>query len=147
MTNEQQHVGFGKRLAAYLIDSIVIFLVVQYMVVPMLIASIGGLDYAHTQEGTRLIGERILLFGPMIYIAYFTLMESSSKQGTLGKILMKIKVVNSDYKKLSIVNALGRSVSRIISGIILGIGYIMVLFTKNKQALHDKLAKTYVINK
>lgn len=142
---DTRKIGFGKRLVAYLIDAILIaialFAVSQLMFA--LLVDGGTLS----DELAITIGNRLVLISILLYIAYFTLMESSKKQGTVGKIIMKIKVVNEKFERLTLVNALGRSVSRIISGIIFGIGYLMVLFNKDKKALHDMIARTYVVAK
>lgn len=39
----------------------------------------------------------------------------------------------------------GRQLSKVISGMILMIGYFMPLWTKDKQALHDMMASTLVV--
>jgi uncharacterized RDD family membrane protein YckC len=52
-----------------------------------------------------------------------------------------------DGNRISFGRATGRFFAKIISAIILGIGYIMAGFTEKKQALHDILAGTLVIRK
>jgi uncharacterized RDD family membrane protein YckC len=71
-------------------------------------------------------------------------MESSSRQATLGKMAVGIKVGNEQGQRISPANALGRVASKILSGLILYIGYIMVGFDARKQGLHDKIASTVV---
>ncbi|MMZ67323.1 RDD family protein [compost metagenome] len=78
---------------------------------------------------------------------YFSLMESSKYQATLGKMLLGIVVVNRNYERLTYGKALVRYLGRLLSALTFGIGYIMAAFTKNKQALHDLVADTYVLNK
>src|SRR5690606_18795019 len=77
-------------------------------------------------------------------IVYFAGMESSSRQATLGKMVVGIKVGNAQGQQLSFGNALGRYFSKIISALVLYIGFMMVGWDKNKQGLHDKIAGTYV---
>ena len=74
-------------------------------------------------------------------------MESSAKQATLGKLAVGIKVGKENGEKLSFGNALGRYLSKILSAITLCIGFMMVGWDKKNQALHDKIAKTYVFKK
>ena len=78
---------------------------------------------------------------------YFAGMESSSNMGTIGKIIVGIKVVDEQGERISFLNATGRYFAKIISTAILFIGFIMAAYDVNRQALHDKLAKTFVINK
>ncbi len=142
---DTRKIGFGKRLVAYLIDT-TLLTIVLFMVIKLMIKSLfDGDDLTH--ELAKTIGNMVVLLSISLYLAYFTFMESSKMQATVGKIVMKIKVVNEKFEKLTFVNALGRSVSRLISGMIFGIGYLMVLFNKDKKALHDMIAKTYVVAK
>ena len=78
-------------------------------------------------------------------ILYFVLMESSAKQATLGKMALGLVVVDVDGNRISFLRALGRYFAKILSGIILLIGYIMVGFTERKQGLHDMIASTLVV--
>jgi uncharacterized RDD family membrane protein YckC len=78
-------------------------------------------------------------------VIYFIVLESSSYQATIGKMLCGIKVSDLNGGRISIGRATGRYFSKIISAVIIGIGFLMVSFTKNKQGLHDKIAKTLVV--
>lgn len=79
------------------------------------------------------------LIGTVINILYFTLMEASKYQATIGKLALGLKVTDMGGKKLDFTKALIRQVGKIVSGIILLIGYIMAGFTEKKQALHDMI--------
>ena len=72
-------------------------------------------------------------------------MDSSSIQGTVGKMAIGIIVTDMDGQRITFARATGRHFAKIISGIILGIGYIMAGFTVRKQGLHDIIAKTLVL--
>jgi uncharacterized RDD family membrane protein YckC len=76
---------------------------------------------------------------------YFALMESSIHQATLGKMAMGIHVTDMGEGRISFARATGRHFAKIISGLTLGIGYIMAAFTERKQALHDMMAGCLVI--
>jgi uncharacterized RDD family membrane protein YckC len=76
---------------------------------------------------------------------YFALMESSSRQATLGKLALGIKVTDLEGRRLSFLRATGRHCGKILSGLILGIGFIMAGLSAKKQALHDMLANTLVV--
>ena len=71
-------------------------------------------------------------------------LESSSKQATLGKMAMGLKVTDLVGRRISFARATGRHFAKILSGMILLIGYIMAGFTERKQALHDMIAGTLV---
>ena len=81
----------------------------------------------------------------MIGWLYFALMESSERGATVGKMALGLRVVTSNGQRLSFMNATGRYFAKIISAIILGIGFLMIAFTDKKRGLHDMIASTLVI--
>ncbi len=92
---------------------------------------------------------RVLHRGPcgcILHAASFNEV-SSSTQSTLGKLAMGIFVGDANGNRLTIGRAALRYFGKILSALILGIGFLMAAFTENKQALHDKLANCYVMNK
>jgi len=102
---------------------------------------VSGLPHA----GLRLLGGGVtfilLLFGSWLYEA---LLESSSYQATLGKMIFGMKVTDLNGHRISFGRATGRHFAKWLSTMILCIGYIMVGFTERKQGLHDLLAGTLV---
>ena len=78
-------------------------------------------------------------------ISYYSLMESSRWRATIGKRLFGLAVVTSRCEQLSIGNAFWRSFAKIPSALLLGIGFIMTATSQKKQALHDRIADTFVI--
>jgi uncharacterized RDD family membrane protein YckC len=79
---------------------------------------------------------------------YYALMESSSHQGTLGKMALGLIVTDLEGRRINFARASGRYFAKIITGLIpLGIGYMMAGFTEKKQALHDMIASCLVLRK
>ena len=78
---------------------------------------------------------------------YFAAFESSPKQATPGKMALGIKVTDLNGRRIGFGKATGRYFGKILSFIILGIGFIMIAFTEKKQGLHDKMAGCLVVNK
>lgn len=128
------YAGFWRRLAAFIIDWLIIVIPTAIVFAPF-----GVNDF---QNG-RYTGFGLLR--SLIYLAYFALMESSSYQATLGKMALGIKVTDIDGNKLTFARALGRNAAKYISAIICLVGFIIAAFTARKQALHDLIAGTYVI--
>ena len=150
------YAGFWLRFVAALIDGIIIG-AVTWPVVAIL-----GLGAASSVENMESMDEAqaMSMAGSMmamgfafqfsffvIQTLYFTLMESSGKQATVGKMVLGLKVTDVNGNKLDFVKALIRNVCKLISGFILCIGYIMAGFTEKKQALHDMIASTLVLKK
>jgi uncharacterized RDD family membrane protein YckC/DNA-directed RNA polymerase subunit RPC12/RpoP len=65
---------------------------------------------------------------------------------TLGKMMMKIKVVSPEGGPISYGRATGRHFAKLLSGIILYIGYLMAFWDDEKRALHDRICNTRVIS-
>ena len=76
---------------------------------------------------------------------YYAGLESSARQAPLGKQAMGLTVTDLTGSRISFLRATGRYFAKIISAIILLIGFIMVAFTEKKQGLHDLLAGTLVV--
>ncbi|MBU1202082.1 MAG: RDD family protein [Nanoarchaeota archaeon] len=67
------------------------------------------------------------------------------KGGTPGKLILGIRIVNEKGEYIGIPMAILRYIGKILSAIILGIGYLMIAWDGKKRGLHDKIAKTYVV--
>ena len=76
---------------------------------------------------------------------YCMVMESSERQGTFGKSAMGIKVVDENGNRLTLLKAIGRNCSKIISYLVVFLGFLWILFDKKKQGWHDKICKTMVV--
>ncbi|WP_053366721.1 RDD family protein [Bacillus sp. FJAT-27245] len=125
--------SFGERLVALIIDSVILGVA----------GGVLGLLFAFADDNGVFINFLSLILG----IAYKAGMEGSSNQATLGKMAMGIKVIGPDGGRISYGRAIGRYFATILSSLILGIGYLMALWTKEKRTLHDFIADTYVIKK
>lgn len=137
---------FGWRLLAYFIDAILMF-------IPMTLLGMTGFIGTDmlTEPGADV--ESGALTGLMIYYGvsllipwlYYAFMESGSKQATVGKMVLGMKVTDERGNKISFGRASGRYWGKLVSGLIIGIGYLMVLFTEKKQGLHDIMANCLVL--
>jgi Predicted membrane protein/domain len=147
-----EYAGFGIRLLAWLIDSLVLlflsfitalifgfFIAIAFLLIDL---SIVSADSSIVTFLTNFISGFV---GFSVNLLYFTLFWSSKFQGTPGKILLGLKIVDANGNKISYSKALIRYISTLLSSLLLGIGYLLIIFDGKKQALHDKLASTYVI--
>jgi uncharacterized RDD family membrane protein YckC len=83
--------------------------------------------------------------GLVISWAYRAGMESSSTQGTLGKMALGLKVTDEMGNRIDLARATARHFSKYLSLFTLCIGYVMAGFDARKQALHDRIAGTLVV--
>ncbi len=86
-----------------------------------------------------------VIWGVVADWLYSTIMESSSKQATLGKMVLNIIVTNYNLSKISFAQANARYWGKFVSTFIFCSGFLMAALTEKKQALHDQLAGTLVI--
>lgn len=126
---EYRYAGFWIRFVAAIIDGIIMW-------VPGYIIDMLPLGFISNSGFSFLIG-----------ICYHVLMNASANQGTLGKMALGIKIINSAGERITAGQAVGRYFAEFISAIILCTGFMMAGWDSKKQALHDKMANTYVIYK
>ena len=90
---------------------------------------------------------KIQPLGSLVVLALLiiTIYMDGIKGGTPGKLILGLKIENKNGDYIGIGGALLRFVGRILSELILFIGYLMISWDKRKQGLHDKIAGTYVI--
>ncbi|HRH65784.1 MAG TPA: RDD family protein [Bacteroidia bacterium] len=140
-----KYAGFGDRLVALIIDSILLWIVNA-----IISAAFIGIAMVTSQAlTTESVGSLVLMYIVIVGInyLYFALMESSERMATIGKRAMGLKVCDMNGERISFGRATGRYFAKIISGIILGIGYLMVIWSDKKQGLHDQIAGTLVTKK
>lgn len=83
--------------------------------------------------------------GLIVWFFYAPIFEASALRATLGKYLMGIQVADLSGRRISFRQSLIRNLMKIVSTMILFIGYLFALFSSRKQALHDVLADTVVV--
>jgi uncharacterized RDD family membrane protein YckC len=64
---------------------------------------------------------------------------------TLGKRLLGLRVVGPDGERPSLARSAARSALALASGALLGAGFLLALFTRSGRALHDLLARSWVV--
>lgn len=130
--------GFWVRFVAAFIDGLI-------LLIPFIIClALVGFGEGQSGSSTLWLGYFLFL---IVWFIYFAVLESSSRRGTFGKQAMGLIVINMDGSQLTFSQASVRTIGKLVSTVILYIGFIMIGFTENKQGLHDMIAKTYVIKK
>jgi len=126
------YAGFWKRVVASIIDLVIIWVI---GLLPLhLNFSLHPFDISFSIDF-------------LWWLVYSCCLEASPLQATLGKKILGIKVVDIHGHKISFVRSLGRTISKIYSALLLGIGFFMCLWTKNEQCLHDKVSDCFVVTK
>ena len=94
--------------------------------------------------GTASILIMVIQFAiPITYVTWFI----GKYQATPGKMAAGLIIVSPDGGRISYLKAFARYFAEILSGILLGIGYLMAAFDEEKRTLHDRICATRVIKK
>ena len=128
------YASFWKRFFAFFVDTVIILYPLNLFT--HLIFGLGGSQ------------DTVLLNIPLVIVwsLYRIILPVTKLQGTIGKALFGMKIIDQEGNKLSLARSAGRYLSELVS-LVFFIGYIMAAFTKKNRSLHDKLAKTYVVYK
>jgi uncharacterized RDD family membrane protein YckC len=118
--------GFWIRFAAALIDGILV-----------------GVVSAVLQLIEPTLGSILSLLGG---IAYYTMLEGGPRGQTLGKMALGIRVIDlARGGPIGYGRGFIRYVGRIVSSLPLGLGYLWMLWDREKQTWHDKFAGSVVV--
>ena len=122
-----EKIGFWRRFFAYWLDNIIIGVVWGGMTAFL--------------EMDPLVEN---LIGLLVTAVYFVVFWATNGQ-PLGHRALGIKVVMLDGSPLTYGKAILRFIGYCLCDALLGIGYLWVIFDKNKQGWHDKIASTIVV--
>ena len=151
------YASFWARLVAFLIDDLV--LIAPAMIWLLTVQSLTGTDLAEvldvmwrsTFEDVQMTPEqqsfmRQFQFGTLVLRAlYWSAMESSRWQATVGKRVLGLVVTDERGYRLRFSQALVRFFGRLLCELTFFLGYLLMLFTARRQGLHDLIARTFVV--
>jgi uncharacterized RDD family membrane protein YckC len=143
------HASLWRRILAIAIDVAILGLLSGLLLQPF-IEFLGLRELATTRQHpfgvvvmrTYGVWVAVSLIGAWLY---FALQESSRHQVTVGKRLMGIRVYNTDEERIGFRQASKRFWAKLLSAIIVGAGFLMVLSNNERRALHDLLSHTQVL--
>lgn len=165
------YVGFWRRFVAAIIDGILLTIVSYAIFIPMLLGSFGTADVgllsgpnAYSIDPVtglavaspaamavlgRMMGQMLLTFGIVLLIqALYFVVLWTWRGATLGQMALGVEIRNeSNGRRISLGRSLLRYLGYLISGWILGIGFIWVAFDRRKQGWHDKIGGTVVVRR
>jgi len=135
--------GFWIRFGALIIDVIILSVIRLILWLPLMLRIFSAPEEA---QSLGFIGIQMLvnLIDFLIRIGYGTYFVGRFG-ATPGKMACGLKVVQMDGGKVSYPRALARSFAKVLSGLILGIGFLMAAFDEEKRTLHDRICETRVV--
>ena len=145
------YAGFWRRWWAAVLDNIVLWaLSVPFIILWMLPhMNIDPEDYEALppEQQMEVFGAWLLfwLVTTLMEFLYFSLFESSRRRATLGRMALGIQVTDVHGNRIGLGRAFLRRLARILSVLTFGIGFLVSLFSRRRQTLHDLLAGTLVV--
>jgi len=148
---EDNLASFGWRLAAFCIDFIILWFSSSALIYVLILKGVLNINLQKITPYTTFSRHDMIIIGAIYYslfILYNSICDASQMKGSAGKRICGLAVVNADGDGINYGIALVRSIAKLASvNIFWGIGTLTILWTEHKQALHDFLAKTYVVRK
>jgi len=139
-TNNLQLAPISRRFFAFLIDEFIVTILVYFIFWDKLIQTSSDMNLLADTLASLMLPVLIIKF---VYQSLFVWYYGA----TIGKILLKIRVIkHNDFGRVSLFTSIIRSICRIISEYFIYMGFMVAFLTQGRQAFHDKLAKTLVIN-
>lgn len=132
-SSSYKYASFFRRLAASMIDGLILGII-------NFVIRTGGMGIGINEKSV--VGYIVLLGISILYTVGFWVNRNGQ---TPGKSAMHIKVVKTNGDNIDWFTGFIRYISQFVSAFVLCLGYVSVIFDKNKQSWHDKLAGTYVI--
>ena len=163
--------GFWKRYVAYFVDIVILYIAVEVLstiyfsfqvhsemeTLTQLYNSLKAGSAAGEQPDPYVLMQQLenvlmpaLIFSTSVYFIlggiYFSVMESSRHQATIGKRMLGIKVTNANGEPIGLPQSVGRYCAASLSWITLNLGHALAAWTPERRALHDYIASTRVEN-
>jgi uncharacterized RDD family membrane protein YckC len=136
-----EYAGFWIRLGAWFIDWIILVIASTIILLPFSFIGAFSTDQPSVFVIIQLFSTILRFILPAVYESWFV----GKYAQTPGKMACKLKVMMADGSRLSYARAIGRHFAKYISGLTLGIGYIMAGFDDQKRTLHDRICDTRVV--
>ena len=146
---ERRYAGFWIRVAAKLLDGLIIgvpMVIVMFIVMVPMIRGMAGRAPGNIPP-TFPIAIHLIQLVFVVVQAGYVIFFLGKYGATPGKMACGIRVITSDGGNISYGRATGRFFAEWLSGLICYIGYIMVAFDGQKRALHDHICNTRVVYK
>lgn len=142
-----RHGNLGKRFVAALIDSAIMSAAgwIIYLFIALIAGTSVNIAALYTYvaySGFLYVANAI---NALVCFLYTILMEGGSWHATLGKKIMGLYIADSAGNGISYGKAVARYFAKIVSSMTLCIGYLMCIWTSDRQCLHDKMCGTYVL--
>ena len=137
-----RYADVGVRFGAKLLDFVVMW-IVNMVIAGIFVAGMGAM---RGQPGAGMIALQLGILALQLAVNFGYVVFFLGRFGaTLGKMALRLRVVHADGSAIGYGKAVGRYFAEMVSGLTLGIGYLMAGFDPERRALHDRIASTRVV--
>jgi uncharacterized RDD family membrane protein YckC len=152
--------GFNRRFFALLIDLFVL-IIILYLIGTILdyygIINFGfsiGINSDKTTNNIPAINNNTqlnmpeylkILFKLSIPVLYFGLITFVTNGYTVGKRILRIRIVATNHEHLTLWHSIERSLGYYASSLEFGFGFLQYFIDYNRRTVHDRIAETIVI--
>lgn len=141
------------RFIAFLVDSTLLVFSYSFVLYGLSDASQQLYTWENIFQGEDTLNQLVAVgkmvfynpYFPALHWLYFTVLQSSQKQATIGKYTLGLRVADLRGRRISFLHANFRYFAMIFSAMTLCLGFLLVRTTRRKQALHDYLCRTVVV--
>lgn len=139
-----RYAGFWIRFLALCIDGIALWVLNLIVMLPFAFSAMREgesflLALVELPGFLNLLGTVLAMGYTVFFVARFA--------ATPGKLALGLRIVTEEGGSVSALRAFCRYLASLVSGILMGIGYLMAAFDGEKRALHDRICATRVIRK
>lgn len=145
--------GLTARLIAFLVDTTLLVFSYSFVLYGISDTTQQLYSWENIFQGGETLTQLVVVskmvfynpYFPVLHWLYFTVLQSSQKQATIGKFTLGLRVTDLRGKRISFARANLRYFSKSLSVVPLFLGFLLVLTTRRKQTLHDYLSRTVVV--
>ncbi|MDX5436220.1 MAG: RDD family protein [Pontibacter sp.] len=145
--------SLSARFVSFLVDTTLLVFSYTFVVYGFTSSSVEAYTWDKLLHHAPDIGEFLmvskqLFLNPYFLImhwAYYTFLESSQKQATIGKFTLGLKVTETRGRRVTFVQANLRYFFKLLSLLPVGLGFVLMVSSRRSQTLHDYLARTLVV--
>ena len=142
VASTEEYAGFGKRVFASLIDTVIFSII--FLVIHVVFFGDSGIQFIFKDGIFQIESDGGAI--EQIAIIGITLFMWVKFLGTPGKLILACHVLDAKtHQHIKPLQAVIRYLSYFVSIIPLGLGFFWILWDKKKQGFHDKLAGTVVV--
>lgn len=141
MDAQVQYAGFWRRVAAVLVDTVILLAVLT----PLLYLLYGAAYFTEARPAFHYAGVGDFLLNQVLPLLAAVVLWVRFR-GTPGKRLLDCVVVDADtLQAISVKQAVIRYFAYLVSILPLGLGFLWIIWDKRRQGFHDLIARTVVL--